>query len=192
MAGSALPGGATPVSDHDLTSRLAAHPLLDGFSADEVATLATSGSLSSVGPREAIFRQGDPADALCLLLDGSVRVTMRGGRGFDHELASVGAGSTLGALGLLGGGERGATVRAVEASSYFLLPTDAVERLLVDGHPAAVKLLGRLARTVAARLRTMNERICELTEDQEHPDGTVRLKISDIRERLLRAGAAGL
>ena len=80
----------------------------------------------------------------------------------------------------------------VEAVECFVLPASAVQELLNERQPAAIRLFERLARTIASRLSTMNARLCALTDEQDHPDGTVRLSIEDIRERLLRAGATGL
>ena len=174
-----------------LTDRLARHPLLEGFGADELQVLAENGQVVSVAPPDTLLRQGEPAEELCLLLSGSVRVLMRGSRGFEHELARVEAGGTLGELGLLGGGDRGATVKPLEPTDCFLLPGSSIQKLLNERETAAIKLFERLARTVAVRLNTMNARLCDMTDDQDHPDGTVRLSVSDIRERLLRAGATG-
>ena len=42
------------------------------------------------------------------------------------------------------------------------------------------------------RLRETNARVCEITEGQEHPDGTVRLSVRELREKLLRAGRGGV
>ena len=44
---------------------------------------------------------------------------------------------------------------------------------------------------MAQKLRLTNSRISEITEEEEHPDGTVVIRVSDIREKLLRAGAVG-
>jgi len=175
-----------------LIERLARHPLLEGFTPAELAVVAENGHLLSVSPPAILLKQGEAAEELCLLLTGRVAVVMRGARGFDHEIARVEAGGTLGELGLLGGGERGATVRPLEAVDCFVLPADSIQEMLDAREVAAIKLFERLARTVATRLSTMNERLCELTDDKEHPDGTVRLKLSDIRERLLRAGGSGM
>lgn len=174
-----------------LIDRLARHPLLEGLTADEVQVIAENGQLIHVAPPDTLLRQGEPADELCLLLSGSVRVIMRGERGFKHELATVEAGGTLGELGLLGGGERGATVKPLEPADCFILPAASVQAMLDERESAAIKLFERLARTVATRLTLMNARLCEMTDEQEHPDGTVRLSLADIRERLLRHGQTG-
>lgn len=175
-----------------LLERLAQHPLLEGFSPEELQVVARNGRELRVAPPDKLLRQGEPADELCLILSGRVGVVMRGGRGFDHEIAQVRTGGTIGELGLLGGGERGATVKALEPVDCFVLPAEAIQEMLNAREAAAIKLFERLARTVAGRLTTMNERLCELTDQQEHPDGTVRLSLAEIRERLLKAGGSGM
>ena len=175
-----------------LIDRLSRHPLLEGFSPDEVQVVAEHGRELSVAPPDKLLKQGEPADELCLILSGRVSVVIRGERGFDHEIARVEPGGTIGELGLLGGGERGATVKPLEAVDCFVLPASSIQEMLDERESAAIKVFERLARTVASRLTTMNQRLCELTDEREHPDGTVRLSIADIRERLLQAGGSGM
>jgi CRP-like cAMP-binding protein len=180
------------VDAETLTDRLARHPLLEGFTPDELQVVAEHGRELRVAPPDKLLRQGEPADELCLVLSGRVSVIMRGERGFDHEIAQVEAGGTIGELGLLGGGVRGATVKPLETVDCFVLEATGIQEMLDQRQVAAIKLFERLARTVAGRLTTMNERLCEMADEEQHPDGTVRLSLSDIRERLLQAGATGM
>lgn len=187
----ARPRKATLMQPQALVDRLARHPLLEGFGAGDLEALAGRGRLRRAAEGDVLYRQGEPADELCLLLDGAAEVRLRSSRGFDHDLARVEAGGALGELGLLSGGQRAATVTAASAVEFFVLPAAQLRRLLDDGEPVGARLLERLARTVAGRLREMNARLAGLVDEQQHPDGTVRLSVADIRERLLQAGAAG-
>ena len=174
-----------------LAGRLAEHPLLTGLESEDLETLARHGRIRAAAPGERLYAQGEEADELCLLLRGSAVVELRSPRGFDHELARIESGGTIGELGVLSGGQRAASVTALEPVEAFALPSRQLQALLAAGAPAGALLLERLARTVAGRLRTMNARVAEMIDEQDHPDGTVRFTVRELRERLLRGSTAG-
>jgi ATP-binding cassette subfamily B protein len=59
-----------------------------------------------------IVREGDPADAFCVLVAGTARVVTHGERGEEVSLNKLGPGDGFGELALLEEGTRSATVRA--------------------------------------------------------------------------------
>jgi predicted MFS family arabinose efflux permease len=106
----------------------------------------------------AVVREGDPADALYVLLDGEVRVTARGEAGEREEaLRSMGPGTYFGEIGLLEGIPRTATVTAVEDCRCYRIDGDAFLDALTATPPATSLLEGartRLARTHPSRRPT--------------------------------------
>jgi len=93
---------------------------------------------------EPLFRQGDPADALFLIVEGRLRVTQEG-----LTLGDLRAGEIVGELGALTAGTRTASVTAVENSRLLRLGAAEVEALL-ETAPAIAE---RLAELVRERLR---------------------------------------
>lgn len=92
-----------------------------------------------------LFKAGEPADALYLLVSGSLGV-------FDGPttlVQQIGAGMSVGETSLLGGDSRHRTVRALRDSELLRLDRAAFEALL-RRHP---ELLLRLARDTVARLQ---------------------------------------
>ena len=96
---------------------------------DELAALVEERDLS-VG--ETLFEQGDEADALVLVVRGSVDVSSRR----SAERVALGAGAMIGALALFSVGTRETTVVGADASDLLLLRREEFLRFAED-HPRA-------------------------------------------------------
>jgi SulP family sulfate permease len=99
---------------------------------------------------QALFRAGDPAEALYLLVRGSVSVLAPGGTRY----VSFSPGTELGELALLDGGGRSADAVADDDAELLALPRRALERLFDEDPALAALLLRRLAQRLAERLRS--------------------------------------
>jgi CRP/FNR family transcriptional regulator len=108
--------------------------------------------------KQSLFRAGQPADGLYLLLAGRVRVSRVLG-GHTNFLHVEHAGGVLGEIPVLGGGDFPATAIAAAQSRIAHLPIAAVERLLRE-EPE----FGRFAlRRLAVRAQSLLARIDDLT-----------------------------
>ncbi len=106
---------------------------------------------------DVLFHQGDPGDALYILLSGRLRVVHDEGTPGERVLADVGRGETVGEIALVTHAERSATVYAVRDSHLARLSHAAFTRL-TGRYPAAMlqitRLLGvRLQQTSAGAER---------------------------------------
>ncbi|HEX8769807.1 MAG TPA: cyclic nucleotide-binding domain-containing protein [Acidimicrobiales bacterium] len=79
-------------------------------------------TLRKVDQGETLVEQGEPGDALFLLLDGVLAVEVDG-----EPLAEVGPGAVLGERAVLEGGVRTATLRAVTAAKVAVARADQVD-----------------------------------------------------------------
>ncbi len=97
-----------------------------------------------------LIREGDPADALYVLLSGEMAVSAHGGSGVDKPLPTMSAGACFGEIGVLEGIPRTATVTAAAPSTVLRIDADTFLESLTDA-PASASLLegarSRLART---------------------------------------------
>lgn len=90
-------GPALPHGDPDaLVASIARHPFAAGMSGDHLRVAAEHAHLSEVAAGSYVFRQGEPADALHLLLDGDVDLEVAGGGDEPLVLESLHAGDALG------------------------------------------------------------------------------------------------
>lgn len=129
--------------------------LLAGVDRTTLERLARSAEERELPARTVLLTEGEEADALWVLVEGSLTVRAKGDAATARQLPTVHAPSYVGELGLLHGTPRTATVRTRERCR--LLRIDGAEFLdaLSGAQPSAsmVSLAGtRLART--ARLRS--------------------------------------
>jgi predicted acylesterase/phospholipase RssA len=99
-----------------------------------------------------LFRQGDPADGLYLLVRGRLQVwidTPESDNSSSRLVAEVSPGETVGEIGMLAGGMRSAGIRAMRDSLLLRMDTAAFDRLALR----RPELTRQLAGGIATRLR---------------------------------------
>jgi CRP/FNR family transcriptional regulator, cyclic AMP receptor protein len=123
--------------------------------ADELTDMLALASQQNMKKGQTVLLQGDPGDALIILLKGQARVTMVASNGREITLDYADPGGVLGEIAVLDGGERTASVIAISDGSYLRLSRAAFEAF-VERQPA---MAWRLMRGLAARLRQTNSTI---------------------------------
>ena len=108
--------------------------------------------------RQTVFRAGDTADGLYIVVSGRIRVSRETAHHVEL-LHSETAGGLLGEIPVFGGGPFPATAVASEPTRCLKLPVDAVERLLRDHVEFSRFAIARLA----TRAQSLLHRIDELT-----------------------------
>jgi predicted acylesterase/phospholipase RssA/CRP-like cAMP-binding protein len=95
---------------------------------------------------EALFRQGEPADSLFLIVSGRVRV-LRNEQDESRDVAELGPGEIVGEMAMVSGEVRPTTVVAVRDSQVARLTKTGFDRLVMKYPKWGVQLIGRnLAR----------------------------------------------
>jgi CRP-like cAMP-binding protein len=103
-----------------------------------------------------VMREGEPADALYVIVDGEVEVTAQGEGREVQRLRTVGPRGYVGEIGLLNAGPRTATVTATEPLTLWRLPGQDFLDALQDSR-ASTSLL----QTSALRLARTHPRLAE-------------------------------
>jgi CRP-like cAMP-binding protein/MFS family permease len=98
------------------------------------------------GAGEAIVREGDPADALYVILEGSVGVTAQGESGAEQRLRTMGPETYFGEIGLLERIARTATVTAEAPTRCYRIDGDEFLAALTTTPPATSLLEGARTR----------------------------------------------
>jgi len=106
----------------------------------------------------AVVRQGEPGDAMYLVLAGELRARVTTG---DQEtiLASFGPGDFFGDIALFDHGPRSADVIANVDSTLLRLSAAAFEKLAKEAPALATPFLQATSRTLASRIRADNKRL---------------------------------
>jgi CRP-like cAMP-binding protein len=105
-----------------------------------------------------VVRQGDPGDAMFLVLAGELRARATVG---DQEtiLATFGPGDFFGDMALFDHGPRSADVVANVDSTLLRLSAVSFERLAKEAPSLATPFLQATSRTLASRIRADNKRL---------------------------------
>lgn len=107
---------------------------------------------------EVIFHEGDPGDALHVIMNGAVKIVLQSAEGDEAIIATVREGDFFGELAIVDGEPRSATATAIEATETATLPRD-VFRGLLDEHP---DLRDALLAGLAGELRRLTGHAEEL------------------------------
>lgn len=135
--------------------------LFRGLSVQEAVSLACCFVERSVRAEQVLFEEGDPGDAILVLLEGVYELSRAGTQG-DVHLAYVEPGTVLGQVSLVDPGPRTGSLRALEDGRYASLDAETFDRLWTSDGQAAASIQLRLARVAVAELRSANRKLLEL------------------------------
>ncbi|HEY9842479.1 MAG TPA: cyclic nucleotide-binding domain-containing protein [Candidatus Obscuribacterales bacterium] len=131
-----------------------------------------------------LFKQGDAADCLYVILSGKVRVFGQDPSGQEVELSVLETGDFFGELALVDGGRRSATIRTLVTSEFFLLNRQGFIQLLIH----SPELLSEVMADISDKVRSSNEKIYkEMLERQK-----VQSEMEIERHRSLAQMVAGV
>jgi CRP-like cAMP-binding protein len=110
-----------------------------------------------------VVRQGEPGDAMFLILSGELRArTMIGER--ETILTTFGPGDFFGEMSLFDKGPRSADVITNVDSAVLRLSAPALERLTREMPSVAAPFLQATSRTLSARIRADNKRLTRVAQ----------------------------
>jgi uncharacterized membrane protein YdfJ with MMPL/SSD domain len=131
--------------------------LFRGLSAAQARIVAIMGSLVPVRAGERLWRAGDPADALYVVIDGKLRASLPR-EGGARELAVHGRGDLLGEVGLIQHA-RSADVDALEDGRLLRLGQEHFAQLSRRYPRIAAQVLRNLSEVLAERLVRLTGRV---------------------------------
>jgi len=130
-------------------------PLLASFDLPILHGLADACITRAVKAGDAVFRAGDPGDALHIVASGTLEAVLDEGTASEQVVSRFVSGDVFGEMALLTGQPRSATVRARTDSRLLSLAKSHFDRALEE-HP---ELALRLCRTLSTRLFDTNEQM---------------------------------
>ena len=135
-----------------LAQTMTSPSLLAGCAPEELTDIAARGTIRAFKVGQPIMLQGDPGDTLWIMLKGLARVSMVAANGREIVLDYAEPGSVLGEIAFLDGGERTASVEAIEPVEALSLSRAAFAEIIGKHQGLALRLLQAMAR----RLRQNN------------------------------------
>jgi CRP-like cAMP-binding protein len=134
-------------------------PLFSDLGPSEIMDVLRIARVVQFAPGETLCTRGEQADCAYLIEEGTASVRIAEGQGAAVEVARVGRGEVLGELALVDGHPRSADVVALTVLRGYRIDRSEFDLMRRAMHPAAFKMLRRIAITVSDRLRDINDAI---------------------------------
>jgi CRP/FNR family transcriptional regulator, cyclic AMP receptor protein len=146
------------ITARPLAETLAAVPFFSGLDLAGLETVGRAVRTRRFRRGEVIFHQGDPGDALFIVMSGAIKISLPSDMGDEAILATLRSGDVFGELALLDGAPRSASATALEATETLVLPRQQF-RALIATEPA---VRDSLLASIAAELRRLTNHVEEL------------------------------
>jgi CRP/FNR family cyclic AMP-dependent transcriptional regulator len=112
-------------------------------------------------PGDTLFREGDPGDALMIVLEGQLVARVRTQTGTDEEVARLGPGEVVGEMAFIDAEPRSATVSTAGGATVLTFTRAALASLKKSAPRVAASILRNVLLDVARRLRDAGEKLSE-------------------------------
>lgn len=137
---------------------LAQTELFGDLSSEVVNALASRAVSRSFRKGERIFHQGDPGDAMYVVVEGLVKVVVVSEAGDEMVLVTLSPPESFGELALIDGRPRSAAAEAVEPTELLVLTRGTLMETLAT-HPTLVE---SMLRSMGGLIRRLTEQTTDL------------------------------
>ena len=127
-------------------------PIFAGIEPAKLKLLAFMCERVGFDPGNRLMRQGDPADAAYLIIDGHAEVILETPSG-PVIVATLGVNEVVGEMGILGDAPRAATVRAKDRLIALRIPKEPFMRMLREFPTVTVSIMQQLAQRLHGKNR---------------------------------------
>ncbi|MBC7545443.1 MAG: cyclic nucleotide-binding domain-containing protein [Candidatus Sericytochromatia bacterium] len=141
---------------------IATIPFFEGLTADEHTALAQYATRQTFAKGAVIFYEGDPGNALCLVLDGAVTIGKEDVDGALMMVSMIGRQDIFGEGALIDDVRRSATAIAATNAVVLMLKKTSFEALSHEQPQLAIQVLRRIARIIRNRLRKASADLVDL------------------------------
>ncbi|MCA8964971.1 MAG: mechanosensitive ion channel family protein [Planctomycetes bacterium] len=145
-----------PAVKHRAVDALASVPVFVPLSQEELDRMSGQCERFEFGRGERIVHQGDPGDAMYVVLEGTAIVTIRADNEAEREVARLTRGEFFGEMALLTGEPRSANVTAVDDLSVLLIHKEALHGILAH-RPALAQEMAEIVEERRQGLRAVRE-----------------------------------
>jgi len=160
----ALLASLRPASAAELELALQETLFGSGLEPDELELLRTHLTERQVKRGEAVFRRGDPGDAMYVLLAGQIGIWLpgdgeNGEAKRDRRMVSYAPGVVFGEMGLMEGRARSADAIAESDAVLLTLSKSSYEQLSSESPALLGKLLLNIGLLLASRVRALTDEL---------------------------------
>lgn len=128
---------------------------------DELTFMASQMHLLKSAPGNTIFKEDEPADFVCFVVDGNLSVLKSTGSA-EKIIAELTAGQSIGEMAVVGNFPRSATVRSITNATLLTLKRDRLNQICVEHPQIGVKIFKAIAQLLSHHLRRTSENLSEM------------------------------
>jgi len=137
------------------------NPMFADLGADELQRISSLCHTQHLGVGEALFRKGDPDDALFAVRRGQIRIETGGSDGSRLTLNFMGPGELFGEVAALDGQRRSADATAGEVTELFVLRRQDFLEHLEREPRVAIKIIQLLCQRIRWQSERMEESVLQ-------------------------------
>lgn len=134
-------------------------PIFAKIEPAKLKLIAFTGERMNFGAGQEVFHQGDPGDAMYVILAGVADVLIDNDKGGQITVAEMRKNNFVGEMAILGDVPRTATIKAREPLTTLKISKDMFYRLVAEVPQMAVEVM----RELAHRLEDTNKKLREAT-----------------------------
>jgi signal transduction histidine kinase len=142
-----------------------------------------------------VIRQGELANEYCMVLEGSLRVSVTALTGHEQTVYVIEQGTSFGEVPLLAGMPSSGTIRAIQPSELLILDEQHFWKLMTECPEVRKAILGNMAQRLA-KMQSMNAQqekmaalgtlAAGLMHELNNPGSAARRASSQLRTNLMR------
>lgn len=140
---------------------LRSNPVFAAIPARAIAALAAAAREGTFRVRDYVFMEGDPAEWLCVVRTGRVKILRHARTGKDVVLELLGPGEIFGGVAVIERRPYPASAQATETSVVLKIPGDA----LVAAAERHASIIREMALMIGRRLRAAHDSVKSLSVD---------------------------
>jgi CRP-like cAMP-binding protein len=114
-------------------------------------------------PGDTIFKEGDAAREMYVVLDGEIEVIKKSRRGRDMRVAILGPADCFGEMSIIDMQHRSASVRALAPSRLLRITTEDMDALYRHDLKSYTLIVLNIARDLSRRLRVTDSILADFT-----------------------------
>jgi CRP-like cAMP-binding protein len=142
----------------DLFLRL---PFSKDLTTTELWTIAKYMNTFRVKKKEIIFKEGEPGNFMCFIVEGTILVLKKSDKGKRVPIAKLGPKRSLGEMAMIDQSPRSATAIAASDSILLTISKKGFDKLIMDHPRIGVVLLKRIAVILCAYVRKTSSELAD-------------------------------
>jgi CRP/FNR family cyclic AMP-dependent transcriptional regulator len=137
--------------------------LFGALSDDVLKHLASTLRTMRVGPGDTIFREGEAAREMYVVIEGEIEVVKKSRRGRDMRVAILGPADCFGEMSIIDMQNRSASVRALAPTRLLRIASDDMDALYRFDLKSYTLIVLNIARDLSRRLRVADGILADFT-----------------------------